>query len=112
MKRLILPFLALFILFGFKGITTRTITGTIVDKTDGKEIQLASVRAMPSKNKVTTDNNGQFKLEINKNDKTFEVSYLGYKTQTIRLTKKKNLEIKLEPNQIDPNHTIIVGGKQ
>lgn len=109
MKRLILPFLALFILFGFKGITTRTITGTIVDKTDGKGIQLASVRAMPSKNKVTTDNNGQFKLEINKNDKTFEVSYLGYKTQTITITKANHYEIRLEEDSHSLNEVVVVG---
>lgn len=111
MKRLLLPFLALFVVFGFKAASIRTIAGTIVDKTDGKSIPSASIRAMPSNTKMAPDNSGRFKLVINKNDKTLEVSSLGYQTQTITLTRRKNLEIKLEPNPIDPKHTIIVGEK-
>ncbi|MEE1946186.1 carboxypeptidase-like regulatory domain-containing protein [Pedobacter sp. KR3-3] len=111
MKKLLLPILILLILFGFKTSTTKTITGTVIDKSDGSGIPSASVKAMPSKTQVATDRNGQFKLDIDKRDKILVVSYLGYKTQTLTLTRKKKIEIKLEPNPIDPKHTIIVGGK-
>lgn len=109
MKRLLLPFLALFIVFGFKAATTRTVTGLIIDKSDGAAIELASIKAMPSNTKATTDRNGKFKIALHKNDKTIEVSYLGYKTQIVTLTKASYYEIKLEEDTHSLNEVVVVG---
>lgn len=108
MKKLLIPILALFILAGFKASQTRTITGSVVDVVDGSIIPGASIKVLPSKKRTTTDPTGKFKIEINDTDKSIEVSYLGYKTQTISITKASYYAIQLQTDNQTLDEVVVV----
>ena len=46
---------------------------------------------------VSTDDNGTFTLKRTENNNTLVISYIGYKTKTIKVTNSEALHIQLEP---------------
>lgn len=93
MKKLFLTLLALILLVRVEASTGKKITGLI---TDGKNpIPGAFILANKSKAKTTSDKNGTFNLEVGATDTELLVSYLGYKTQKVKLAAKNHYKILL-----------------
>ena len=46
---------------------------------------------------VSTDDNGTFTLKRTENSNTLVISYIGYKTKTVKVTNSEALHIQLEP---------------
>src|SRR5699024_7683754 len=57
------------------------VTGTVTDSTTGEPLAGVTVRVKGSTIGTTTDNNGQFSLNVT-DDAVLEVSYLGYTSKT------------------------------
>ena len=55
----------------------RTLTGTVVDETDGTPIVGANVIIKNSKTGVITDLDGRFSISINEKGETLEISYIA-----------------------------------
>ena len=60
----------------------RTLTGTVVDETDGTPIVGANVIIKNSKTGVITDLDGRFSISINEKGETLEISYIRSKMST------------------------------
>ena len=73
----------------------KTVTGTVIDKT-GETVIGASVVVKGTTNGSITDFDGKFTLNNVPNDGTIEISFVGYKTQTISVAGKTNLQVVLE----------------
>src|SRR5215217_8137055 len=90
--------------------TGRTITGRVTDETDSP-LAGASVKEQGTKNGVSTNANGEFKINAVKGQ-TLEVSFIGYKVQLVTAN-SDNLSIKLEPDASTLGEVLVVGyGKQ
>lgn len=83
-----------------------TIQGIVVDQ-NGEPVIGASVRVKGSKNGTVTDIDGKFTL-TNANGNV-EISYIGYKTQTLKNPKGGNLKITLSEDNNALQDVVVVG---
>ncbi len=94
--------------FAFTVKTNRIITGTIQDE-NRKPVMGASVIAKGTKNSVASGVNGKFSIVVDDKVKALEVSFVGYKTTTVKLSDKSDYTIVLEAQVSSLNEVVIVG---
>jgi len=85
----------------------QTITGEIIDKSSRSPVAAATIVASKTKKSVVSDADGKFKIELN-GDKSIEVSYVGYTTQTVGITNALNYNIELEPSNSSLDQVVVV----
>ena len=90
-----------------------TITGTVVDPELQGGLPGANVSEVGTSNGTITDFDGNFELEVTSNTGKIQISYVGYKTQTIPFTAtggSLNLgEITLETNASSLAEVVVIG---
>ncbi|WP_442588829.1 SusC/RagA family TonB-linked outer membrane protein [Pedobacter sp. AW31-3R] len=74
---------------------SRPLTGTVTDQSDGQPLVGVSVSIKDTKNGVSTDGNGHFKITIPAKGAILSFSYIGYKNQLVTVTSQQVLNIKL-----------------
>ncbi|QIA07683.1 SusC/RagA family TonB-linked outer membrane protein [Draconibacterium halophilum] len=84
-----------------------TITGVVTDA-DGNTIPGATVVVQGTTNGTATDLDGKFVLNANEND-VIQVSYIGYKTQQIKLGGESNIKVALELDAIGIEEVVAIG---
>lgn len=90
-----------------------TVTGTVSDNT-GETLPGASVvlKGNPSI-AAATDYNGQFTIKVPNLDAALEVSFIGYKKQTVELKGRQNVNVVLTEDSEALEEVVVVGyGKQ
>lgn len=108
MKKLSFAFLALFVFIGFKAVNFKTISGSVIDPSDGSPIVTASLKSLPSKTVAKTNLQGRFNFKIPQTDTALQVSYVGYQTKTINLNKGNVLKIELLTNNNALKEVVIM----
>lgn len=88
---------------------TRTIIGSVIDKTDNTPLIGANIKVLQSNVGVITDVDGNFSVNIPIGGAKLEVSYIGYKTQTISVSDQGVLHIALESDTEVLNEVVVVG---
>ena len=83
------------------------ITGTIVDAS-GIPVIGANVMVKGTTNGTITDLDGRFTLDVPK-DAVLEVSYIGYSTQTVKVSGQKSLSIMLKEDTQALDEVVVVG---
>ncbi len=87
-----------------------TFSGTVTDASNGETLIGANVTVveLPGKG-ITTNAYGYFSLTLPDGEYTFEVSYLGYITQSIsvKLFTNRQINFKLEPNATELQDVVI-----
>lgn len=84
-----------------------TVTGTVVDES-GEPMIGVSVMQVGTTTGVATDFDGNFSLSVPAGA-TLQFSYIGYKTQTIKVANQTNLEVKMEPDTEVLDDVVVVG---
>ena len=101
-------FLLLGLLMSFNVMAqTKTITGTVVDATNEPVIG-ASVVEAGTTNGTITDLDGKFSLNVSQGAK-INVSYIGYKTQTVKPGEQRVLYIVLEEEAQKMDEVVVTG---
>ncbi len=85
-----------------------TVSGTVVDAT-GMPLPGANVLEKGTTNGVTTDFDGNFSLELNNNNATLVISYVGYKTQEVFVNSQATLSITMEEDAAALDEVVVVG---
>jgi TonB-linked SusC/RagA family outer membrane protein len=83
------------------------VKGRVVDET-GKPLSGVTVKVQGANRTVTTNEQGEFTIDAPE-DATLEISYVGYKAQTVSVKGQKSLEISLQPNAAGLNEVVVVG---
>lgn len=104
-KGLLLTLMALVLTLGASA--QNKVTGRVVDENDQPVIG-ANVIVSGTTQGASTDIDGRFTLPIRK-DATLQISYLGYKTQEVRVGTRTELAIKLEPDANLMEEVVVVG---
>lgn len=86
----------------------KTVSGTVVDKT-GETVIGASVVVKGTTNGTITDFDGKFTLSNVPDDGTIEISFVGYKTQTISVAGKSTVQVVLEEDTEVLDEVVVVG---
>jgi len=84
------------------------ITGKVVDE-KGITLPNASILIKGTKTYHKTDENGNFKFSVPNEGAILVVSYLGYKTQEVPVSKTGQFTITLQPDQSDLEDVVVVG---
>jgi len=90
----------------------RTITGKVVDLTNGESmigVNLVAKRGADLLTGTATDTDGNFDLLIPADAEAIVVSMIGYKNREIPLTEKGEYFIELEPEMGDLNEVVVTG---
>jgi TonB-linked SusC/RagA family outer membrane protein len=86
-----------------------TILGIVLDEKSEPVIG-ASVSVPGTKLATITNLNGKFILkDFPTNQKSIQVSYIGYQQQKVQITGQNNLTIKLNPSNSELNEVVVVG---
>ncbi|MEQ8907802.1 MAG: carboxypeptidase-like regulatory domain-containing protein [Vicingaceae bacterium] len=81
--------------------SVKTIEGTILDSTRGEQLSFATVYNLSTNKATITNSEGYFELELSSWQDTVTVSYVGYKSDTLRLLSSLNRYlIKLKPSSV------------
>jgi len=106
-------FFALFFLGIFSSIAQTKVSGYVFDE-DNQPVSFANVIFKGSTQGTITDENGKFYLESTDTWLELTVSFIGYETIIVPLTKKVNYDLKFvlkeQASQLD--QVLIVTGKQ
>ena len=110
-QRLTLCFSLLFCLLSISYASAQqlNISGVVISSEDNEPLigATVSVKGNPTKG-VITDINGQFQLSVETGTKMLVVSYVGMKTQEIRVPRKeKELKIVLIPETMDIDDSLV-----
>lgn len=108
-------FIALF-LFGIccaipvvlNGQIIKQVTGIIAD-INGESIIGASVMIKGTSRGVTTDLDGRYVLQNVENNAVLEISYLGYKTEEIKIEGRRNINITLYEDSKSLTEVVVIG---
>lgn len=89
---------------------SQTVTGKIVDN-EGVEVIGASISLKGDKGVgAVSDINGNFTIKAkNASKDILVISYLGMKTQEVKVGGKKLLDVRLEPNAITTEDVVVIG---
>ncbi len=86
------------------------VKGKITDTKTGSPVAGASVKVKGTKKGTTTNNDGVFTLAANAND-VLEVSFVGYKTQSVTVSGSADMVVSLEAALTDLNEIVVVGSR-
>ena len=107
MKKLLFILLAVFLFIGFKAVDFKTISGSVVDGSDGSAIAMASLKSLPSKTVTKTNLQGRFSIKIPQTDTALQISYAGYLTKTIKLNKHIEFKIEMLPQSNNLKEVLV-----
>jgi ferric enterobactin receptor len=91
-------------------VNTKTIKGKITDLVTKEPIPFASIYLTDYSNGTTTDENGNFSLEIKSTEGSIpiEASYLGYEKQVFNNKSLSTLDIVLKPKEDEIKEIVII----
>src|SRR5436189_5109320 len=75
---------------------TRTVTGVVLDATDGTGLAGVNVTVKGSGEGTATDTDGKFSLRAPAAATTLVISFVGYTTQEVAIPESNNVSINLE----------------
>lgn len=87
---------------------TRVIKGSVIAKTDKAPLPGVTIFDQNTKNGVATDVDGKFSLKVSKGD-TLVISFIGFKTQRIKIDQQKELNVVLEEEVQMIDDVVVVG---
>lgn len=89
-----------------------TLTGTVIDKSNGKPIAGATITIPDLKAGTVTDSNGKFTLHTSsKGTHLVEISFVGYGTsyQNLDLGKTNTLNVQLSVSTVEAEEVVVTG---
>lgn len=91
-----------------KGIANLTINGKITDE-KGEAVSGASVMVKNTSIGTTTDNNGNFKLELNQDQAVLVISYVGFDNKEVNVSSSGSLNIVLVRRDNTIEDVVVIG---
>ena len=119
-SRIMKRFLTLFVLIVpilASAQQTRTISGQVLDRTDGSPLVGATVFIAPEETQAKEYNpqgtiayeQGRFEFTLPSSVRQVVVSYLGYESQTLDISGKSNFTIQLSPSENRVDAVVVTG---
>lgn len=85
------------------------VKGTVVSTTDNEPMIGVAILEEGTSNGCTTDLEGNYSIQVQNNEATLIVSFVGYKTQNIKVNGRNVINIKLEEDTEVLEEVVVVG---
>lgn len=85
------------------------ITGTVTDATSGEPVIGASIIIEGTTIGVVTDLEGKFSIEVPSDEVTLLINFIGFKSESIAISGKTVLDVKLVPDVKSLNEVVVIG---
>ena len=103
-------FTVMFLFAGAITISAQTIKGKVTD-TSGEALSFMNVVEKGTTNGTSTDENGEFSLNVQKLPTTISVSSLGFKTVEKNISDTSYVTIVLEEDNLSLDEVVLVGSR-
>lgn len=103
-----LALLSLFMFFSASVMAQVTVTGNVIDET-GEPTIGATVREKGTQNGTVTDFDGNFSIKVKNANATLTISYVGYQTQEVKLSGRKEVKVVLKGDETTLEEMVVVG---
>ena len=100
--------LLLLTLLPLQSFAQSKVTGTVFDESNGEAIIGATVRVKGASTGTVTDFDGHFSIDASAGQ-TLEVSYIGYTTQTVKVPRNLQVDIRLSEDTHTLDQVVVVG---
>jgi TonB-linked SusC/RagA family outer membrane protein len=116
-KKLLLATACLFLLIFNINLLAQPviINGHVSDASDGESLIFVNVVEVDENGRfvtgATTDMNGNYVLRVSSNQAVIQISYIGYKKQTINVAGMSRINVSLEPETQAIGEVVITGSK-
>jgi TonB-linked SusC/RagA family outer membrane protein len=116
-KNLLLAVTCLLLLVFNGGLLAQSviINGHVSDASDGGPLLFVNVVEVDQNGRfvtgATTDMNGNYVLRVSSSEATVQISYIGYKKQTINVGGRSRIDVVLEPETQSIGEVVITGTK-
>ena len=102
--------LGLFMVVFSSAFAQKTITGSIQDGETSEPIIGATIQVTGTGAGAVSDLDGNFAVQLPNGKNTLTISYVGYKTQTVKVEgRMSHLNIRLQVNNNDLDEVVVVG---
>ncbi|WP_233247118.1 TonB-dependent receptor [Prevotella sp. oral taxon 376] len=109
-KRLTMILASLFLLVG-TALAQTSVRGTVTSAEDGEPVVGASIKVVGTNTGTVTDLDGHFSLTVPNSNSRLEISYIGMKSQTVKVS--DNMRVVLQPdNQTLDEVMVVAFGRQ
>lgn len=108
MKKLLQSVFIALMLLGIAQAQTRTVTGTVIDATDGMPLPGVSVKQKGTTNGTQTAANGSFSLAVTGSQPVVVFTYIGYEAMEVNATPGKPVRISLKTADQSLNEVVVV----
>jgi Ca-activated chloride channel family protein len=111
MSKFIITFtLVIYALLGMYGVKQeQKITGTITDAGDGSPLPGVNVTVKGTSTGATSDAKGKYELTVSKANAVLVFSYIGYKTQEVKVNNRPVVDVKLTPDIESLQEVAVIG---
>jgi TonB-linked SusC/RagA family outer membrane protein len=100
----------LLLLFSITALAQDAVTGKVIDAKSKEALPGATVKLSTSASGVSTDENGNFRLEVAQKSGVLVVSYIGYDVKELPLNpNSNNLTVELQPSNASLDEVVVVG---
>ena len=88
---------------------SRTVQGKVTSKEDGEGIPGANIAVKGSSKGSVTDLDGVFRIELDANENTITISFIGFKTQIIEIGNRSTIDVAMETDAELLQEVVVVG---
>jgi hypothetical protein len=89
-------------------VGARSISGQVLSKSDGRPLPGVSVSVAGKSKGVLTDANGQFNIQVTKEDE-LGIAYIGFKSEHLKVKGKDSLKVLLAESQTSLAEVVVAG---
>ncbi|MEO5592418.1 MAG: TonB-dependent receptor [Chitinophagaceae bacterium] len=90
-------------------LVVMTVSGTVTDAATGKPLSGASIKLKTADIGTTTNANGEFNLQVPDGGGTLVISYVGYDSYEIKISKTGSFKIKLALKDTRVDEVVVIG---
>jgi len=90
---------------------TRSVSGTVKDKSDGSPIPGVNIVAKGSSSGTATDNDGRFVLSVPESTTTLVVSFVGYATQEVSIVGMSTVSVDMDASSEQLGEVVVTVGR-
>lgn len=107
MKKILFMMIALAVLTGFRMANNRSITGTVIDATDGLPLAGVSVKIAGTSIGTQTDPKGRYSISVPDGSAELEFAFIGYTKQVIKLGNSSTVNVVLKADTRSLNEVVV-----